>query len=116
MARVDAAGLEAVQVGRLHLVRRGLEDHLELQVLEEAVRVLAESPVVGPPGGLHVGHLPALRSEHPQERLGVRGARSDLEVERLLDEAPAGGPEARERQDQILKGHGLWPHFSQHAR
>ena len=46
LPRVDAARLEALEVQLLHFVGRRLEDHLELVVLEQAVRVLAE-PAVG---------------------------------------------------------------------
>ena len=93
------------EVDLLDLVGRRLEDHLELVVLEQAVRVLAEAAVVGPPRRLHVGHVPVPRSEHAQHRLPVRRAGADLEVERLLDQASVRGPEGRELEDQILKRH-----------
>ena len=108
LARLDAARLEALQVERLDLVGRGLHDHLELVVLEEAVRVLAEPPVVGPPRRLDVGDVPVARPEHAQRRLRVGGAGADLEIERLLDQAALRGPELREREDEILKRHGSW--------
>ena len=89
LARVDAAGLEAFEVQLLHVVGRRLEDHLELVVLEQPVRVLAEAAVGGPPRRLHVGHVPMRRAEHAQKRLRVHGAGADLDVERLLQRAPA---------------------------
>ena len=93
------------EVDLLHLVGRRLQDHLELVVLEQAVRVLAEPAVVGPPRRLDVGDVPVARAEHAQERLGVRRAGADLEVERLLDEAAARGPELRELEDEVLERH-----------
>jgi hypothetical protein len=48
-AQIDAAGLEALQVELLHLVGCRLEDDLELMVLEQPVRILAEAPVGRPP-------------------------------------------------------------------
>ena len=88
-AQVDAAGLEALQVQLLDLVRRRLEDHLELMVLEQAVRVLAEPAVGRAARRLHVSHVPRLRPEHAQERLGMHRAGSHLDVERLLQQAAA---------------------------
>jgi len=107
MPRLDAARLEALQVDLLHLVGRRLEDHLELVVLEEPVGVLAEPPVVGPARRLDVGDVPVARAEDAQECLGVRGASPDLQVQGLLDEAPAGGPEVGELEDQVLESHAL---------
>jgi hypothetical protein len=49
LARIDAHRLEAVEIDLLHLVRRWLENHLQLVVLEQAIRVLAEPSVIGAP-------------------------------------------------------------------
>ena len=98
LPRVDAARLEALQIEVLHLVGRRLEDHLELMVLEQAVRVLAEAAVVGPPRRLDVGDVPVRRAEHAQQRFGVRGAGADFEVERLLD---AGSPWRAQNSDSL---------------
>src|SRR5262245_10188387 len=48
LARVDPARLEAVEIELLDLVGRRLEDHLELVMLEQAIRVLSEAAVVRP--------------------------------------------------------------------
>ena len=106
LPRVDAAGLERVEVDLLDVVGRRLEDHLELVVLEQAVRVLAEAAVVGPARRLHVGDLPVLGPEHAEQRLGMRGAGADLEIERLLDQAAARRPEGGQLEDEVLEGHG----------
>ena len=89
----------------LHFVGRRLEDHLVLVVLEQPVRVLAEPAVVGPPRRLHVGDAPRLRAEHAEQRLGMRGAGADFEVERLLQQAAVRRPERRQLEDEILKRH-----------
>ncbi len=68
--QVDAAGLEALEIQRLHIVGRRLQDDLELLMLEEAVGVLAEAPVGRPPRRLHVRDIPRRRPEHAQEGLG----------------------------------------------
>ena len=61
LPRVDAARLETLEIDLLHFVGRRLEDHLVLVVLEQPVRVLAESPVVRPSRRLDVGDAPGLR-------------------------------------------------------
>jgi hypothetical protein len=104
---IDAAGLEAVEVQLLHFIGGRLENHLELVVLEQAVRVLAEAPVGRPPRRLDVGDVPVRRAEHAQERLRVHRAGADLDVERLLQRAPARRPEFGQLQDQALEGHAL---------
>ena len=107
LPRVDAARLEAVEIQLLHFVGRRLEDHLILVVLEQPVRVLAEPAVVGPPRRLHVGDAPRLRPEHAEERLRVRGAGAHFEIERLLQQAAVRGPERRQLEDEVLKGHAI---------
>ena len=92
LPRVDAAGFQGLEIEILHLVGRGLEDHLELVVLEQAVRVLAKTPVVGASRRLHVGDVPMRRTEHAQQRLGMRGAGADFEVQGLLNQAAIGSP------------------------
>src|SRR6185436_5566585 len=72
LPRVDAARLEAVEIRLLHFVGRRLENHLELVVLEQAVRVLAEASVVGPARRLHVRHAPRLGTEDAEGRFGVQ--------------------------------------------
>ena len=106
-AQIDAARLEALQVELLHLVGRRLQDDLELVVLEQAVRVLAEAAVRRPARRLHVGHAPVLGPEHAQKGLGVHGPGAHLDVEGLLEEAASGGPEFRQLEDQLLKRHAI---------
>src|SRR5207244_6592150 len=83
-----------------------------LVMFEYAVRVLSEAPVVGPPRRLYVGHAPGLRSEHAQQCLRVRGASPDLEIERLLNDAPLRRPECGQLEDEILEGHERLSSFS----
>ena len=46
LARIDTHRLEAVEIDLQHFVGRRLEDHLQLMMLEQAIRVLAEPSVV----------------------------------------------------------------------
>src|SRR6185436_9408114 len=90
-------------VKMLHFIGRRLQDYLELMVLEQPVRVLTEASVVGAARGLDVRDIPVGRAEHAKQRLRVRGARADLEVEWLLQKAAVRGPELRELEDEILE-------------
>src|SRR2546425_13182763 len=74
-------------------------------MLEQPVRVLAETPVGRTPGGLHVGNVPMCRPEHPQKRLRMHRAGADLGVERLLQRAPPRSPELGQLQNEALEGH-----------
>ena len=102
---VDAERRQALQVQVLHVGRRRLQDHLVLLVLVEAVRVLAVAAVGRPARRLHVGDLPRLRPQHAQERLRVHGARADLGVPRLVDEAAALRPVALRAKMMLLQRH-----------
>src|SRR5205823_7704579 len=66
-------------------------------------RVLAEAAVGGTTRRLDVRDVPVRGPEHAQEGLGVHRACADLDVERLLERAPARGPEFGEFENQILK-------------
>src|SRR5262249_58192743 len=58
LPRIDAARLQAFQIELLDLVRRRLENHLKLMVLEKAIGILAESPVCRTARPLDVRHPP----------------------------------------------------------
>src|SRR5579864_1321317 len=104
-AQVDPAGLEALQVEVLNVVRGGLQEDLELMVLEEAIGIFTEAAIRRPPGRLDIGHVPRLAPKHSQEGLRVHRAGADLEIEGLLDEAALRGPVVRQFEDEFLKGH-----------
>ena len=96
-----------LEVQVLDVGGRRLEDDLELVVLVQAVRVLAVAAVGGPPRRLHVRDLPRLGTEHAQERLRVHGARADLGVPGLVDQAAALRPVLLERGHDLLEGQAL---------
>src|SRR5918996_3026659 len=121
LPRIDPARLETLEVDLLHFVGRRLEDDLVLVVLEEPVRILSESPVVGPPRRLHVADAPRLRTKHTEQRFGMGGPGPDFQVERLLQQAPVRGPERREFENEVLEGHavggvGSWRRRSRKTR
>ena len=57
-AGVDADGLQRPQIQVLHVGRRGFDQHLELVVMLQAVRVFAIAPVRWPARRLHIGRSP----------------------------------------------------------
>src|SRR5206468_9427292 len=107
LPRVDPARLEAVEIHLLDLVGGGLEDDLKLVMLEQTIRILAKSSIGGAPRRLNVGHVPMPGPEDAEKRFRMHGARPDFEVERLLQDAAARGPELGQFEDEILKGH-IW--------
>ena len=62
LPRVDADGFETVEIDLLHFVRRRLEDHLQLVMLEQAIRILPEAAVVRAACRLDVRHVPRRRA------------------------------------------------------
>src|SRR6266852_4755434 len=54
LLEVDADGSKALEINVLHIHWRGLEDHLKLGMLVEAVRILAVTAVGGPTTGLNI--------------------------------------------------------------
>ena len=104
---VDAQRLQRTEVELLRVTRIRLEDHLELGVRLQPVRVLAVAGVVGPHRGLHVRHAPRLGTEHPQHGRRVQRSGADLGVEGLHDEAAPIGPVLGQREQRVLhRQHG----------
>ena len=103
LPRIDAARFQALEIHLLHIVRRRLENDLKLMVLEQAVRVLAEAAVGRTPRRLHVRDVPVPGPEHAEKRLRMHRAGADLDVERLLQRAPARCPEFGQLENEVLK-------------
>ena len=99
---VDAERLEAADVDVLHVVGRGLEDDLVLEVLLHPVGVLAVAAVGGAAGGHDIGHAVGFGPQHPEKGLGVHGAGADFHVVRLLDDAALAVPEVLEGENDFL--------------
>jgi predicted Na+-dependent transporter len=89
------------------LAGRGLEHHLVLVVVLQAVGVLAVAAVLGAAAGLHVGGLPGLGAEGAQEGGGVAGAGADFHVVGLQQRAALGVPVGLQREDDLLEGKTL---------
>ena len=120
MLGVDAHGGEALEIEVQHVGRRGLEQHLVLEELLEAVGILAVAAVLRPPRGLDVGGIPGLRPERAQCRRRMKRAGADFHVIGLQDDAAPLGPELLEREDQPLErprgAHGIVARWGKRLR
>jgi len=84
---IDADRVERLEIEVLDVVRRRLQDHLELVVMLQPVGVLAVAAVLGPARGLHVSGVPGSGPECAQCGGGMEGAGADLHVIGLQDDA-----------------------------
>src|SRR6056297_1623836 len=101
--RIDADRPKRVQVERLDLQWRWLDDDLELVVVLQPERVVAIAAVGRPPAGLHIGRAPRFRADGPQERRGMEGPCAHLQVQRLHEHATRVRPEALQPEHQVLE-------------
>ncbi|MNI32956.1 hypothetical protein D3C73_868820 [compost metagenome] len=101
---VYAQRLQRTDVQVQDVGRRGLEHHLELVIVLQAVRVFAVAAILGATRRLHVGGAPRLRADRAQERGRVRGTGADFHVVGLQQGATLLVPVFLERKDDLLKG------------
>ena len=103
LARVDADGLQALEVQLDGVAGIGLQDDLQLVVLLHAIGIVTETAVVGANARLDVGHIPRLRAQDAQHGGRVHRARAHLDVVGLPDEAVLFAPEVEQAQDHFLE-------------
>ena len=99
---VEADRAQRLEVELEHVGGLRLQDHLVLEVVLEAHRVLAVAPVERPDHRLEVRGLPRLRPEAAQEGRRVHRPGGDLGVVRRQQHAAVVGPVLLERQDDLL--------------
>ena len=104
LAQVDADRFERLEVQLLHVDRRRLQNQLKLRMPKEPVGILAIAAIGRPPRGLRIAHAIGLGAQHAQKGLRRHGARTHLNVERLLQHAAARRPKALQAEKQFLKG------------
>ena len=98
LAKIDANRAQGFQIKLLHILRRRLQDHLHLRVLEQPIGILAVAAIGRPPRGLHVGHVVGLRPKHAQKGLRGHRARAHFDVVGLLQDTSALRPKACSRR------------------
>ena len=104
LAQVDADRAERFQVKFLNILRRRLQDHLQLLMLEEAIGIFAVTSIRRTTRRLHIGNFVRLWPQYSQESFRSHGARADLDIVWLLQHTSALRPESLQTQDQLLKG------------
>ena len=113
LAQVNAHRAERLQVKLLHVLRRRLQDHLQLVVLVKPVGILAIAAIGGPARRLHVGYLVGLWPKHTQKSFRRHGAGADIDVVGLLQDTSSLGPEGLEAEDEFLESRRIglrWIH------
>src|SRR5271166_2622658 len=103
-AQVNANRGQRIEVQLLHILRRRLQDHLILHMLEQAVGVLAVTAVGRTPRRLYIADVVGLGTKHAQEGLRRHGSRTDLDIIGLLKDATVFRPESLQAKDQFLEG------------
>ena len=103
LPQINSNRAQRLEIELLHIFRRRLQDHLQLQVLEQPIGVLPVASVGRPTRGLHIGNPVRLRSQHAQECLGRHRSRPHFDVIGLLQYASPRGPKSLQPQDELLK-------------
>ena len=93
LQRRNTQFFERIEIQLLDILRRGLERHLKLVIVLQAVGIVAVAAVFGAAAGLHIGGKPRLGAERAQAGGGVAGAGAHFHIERLQHHAALRGPE-----------------------
>src|SRR5258708_22408295 len=103
LAQINADRAERLEVKLLHILRRRLQDHLQLQVLEQAVGILPITPISRTPRRLNISNLIRIRPKHAKECLRSHGPGAHFNVIRLLNNRPALSVKGLELEDEFLE-------------
>src|SRR5258708_33890249 len=102
-SRINPERLHRIQVELLDVLRSGLEDHLELMVLEKPVRVFAETAIGRPPRRVHVGGVPGLGAKGSQKRRRVHRPRANFDIVRLQNATTLSRPALPHPKNHLLQ-------------
>ena len=103
LAQVNADRAERFKVEFLYVLRRRLQNHLQLQVLEQSVGILPVTPVGRTPRRLHIGNFIRIRPQHAKERLRSHRSGAHFNVIRLLDDCSTLGVKSLQLEDEFLE-------------
>ncbi len=104
LAQINADRAERFKVEFLHVLRRRLQDYLQLQVLEQPVGILPVTPVGRTPRRLYVSHLIRIRPKHAQECFRSHGSGAHFDVVGLLDDRSTLSEKSLQLEDELLEG------------
>ena len=103
LAQINSHCAQRLQIQILHVLRRRLQNDLQLHVLIQAIGILAVTPICRPPRRLHVCDFVWFGSKHAQKSLRRHCAGANFDVVWLLQDASTLGPEGLEAKDEFLK-------------
>ncbi|MNS81885.1 hypothetical protein D3C72_1156110 [compost metagenome] len=106
--RVQADGFQRAEVQLLEVGRVGLQYHLELVVVLQAVGVFAIPPVGRATARLHIGGVPGFWTHGAQECSGVESAGAYFHIVGLKHHTTLLGPVVLQGEDQVLEGTHGW--------
>src|SRR5215469_12147416 len=100
---IDPDRVQASEIERLAVRRRGLQDHLELVEMLQSIGVLPIAAVGRSAGGLNVGCAPRLWPECTQGRRWMKGAGPDFQIVGLQNHATLPRPKILQIENKGLK-------------
>ena len=112
--RINTQCAQRCQVHVLDVVRRRFDDDLELIVVLQPERVVAEATVRGPAAWLHIGRAPGLGPDRTQESRRMKCSGPHRHIVGLQQYAAPVGPVPLECQNKILES--CWCRLIVHAR
>ena len=95
--RVDTDLAKRGEVEILQIRRIGLQDHLILIVVLQAIGVVAIASIAGAPARLHIGRTPGFATQCSQNGGGMQRPGPDLDVVRLENGATLRAPKGVQR-------------------
>jgi len=105
--RIDAEGLQTVEIDLLDIKRRRFDKDLILIIVLEPIGVLSIAAIRRPARRFDIGNLPRLRAQDPEEGSRIERPCPNLQIIGLLDDASLICPESFQRKDQFLEIHSF---------
>jgi hypothetical protein len=105
LLNLDADGGKAFQVKVLDIVRRGLDNHLKLVIVLQAVGVFTIASVLGTAAGLRICHGRGFAAQSSEKGGGMKSACAHFHIIGLDQVAALFSPVFLQGQDDALKGH-----------
>ncbi len=106
--QIDPDRHQRLEIHLLNIYRWRLQDHLQLRMTKQPIRILPIPPIRRPPRRLRISDPHRFRPQHPQKSIWRHRPRPHLNVIRLLQHAPAVRPEPLQRKQKLLNRQRLF--------
>ena len=113
LAEVNPNRAQRLQVQLLDILRRRLQDYLQLHMLEQPVGIFSVTSIRRTPRRLHIRDFVWLRTQHAQKRFRRHRSCARFDVIWLLEHASTFGPKRLQPQDELLKRRRIFRGVSQ---